>query len=133
MAKAYIANRPVRFDRNYKVGEVIPDRVISPNMGRKLTEMGRILCVDLPDTGVNVELPQDGADEVNTQAEIADAPEGESNVLEGSQEAAGTNVNSIEDGKDTSVPATGEFVCEVCGRAFKSSNALSAHSRAHKE
>ena len=48
MAKAYIANKPVRFDRNYKVGEVIPDGVISPQMGRRLIEMGRILCVDLP-------------------------------------------------------------------------------------
>ena len=40
MAKAYIANKPVRFDRNYKVGEVIPDGVISPQMG----QIGRASC-----------------------------------------------------------------------------------------
>ena len=35
MAKAYIANRPVRFDRNYNVGEIIPAEVIAPQMRRK--------------------------------------------------------------------------------------------------
>ncbi len=49
MAKAYIANRPVRFDRNYNVGEIIPAEVIAPQMRRKLAEMGRIVCVDMPD------------------------------------------------------------------------------------
>ena len=37
---AYIANKPVRFDRDYKVGEIIPDEVIAPGMTRKLVEMG---------------------------------------------------------------------------------------------
>ncbi len=52
---AYIANKPVRFDRDYKVGEVIPDAVISSGMTRKLMEMGRILHVDLPAPGGNAE------------------------------------------------------------------------------
>ena len=52
---AYIANKPVRFDRDYKVGEVIPDTVISSGMTRKLMEMGRILHVDLPAPGGNAE------------------------------------------------------------------------------
>ena len=79
MAKAYIANKPVRFDRNYKVGEVIPDGVISPQMGRRLIEMGRILCVDLPDAPPGAEPPQEdtqpptgggqGEGEVNPQEE----------------------------------------------------------------
>lgn len=29
---AYIANKPVRFDRNYQVGEQIPMEAITPNM-----------------------------------------------------------------------------------------------------
>jgi len=62
MAKAYIANRPVRFDRNYKVGEVIPDGVIAPQMGRKLTEMGRILHVDLPEANTSTQPPKDSAE-----------------------------------------------------------------------
>lgn len=49
MAKVFIANRPVRFDRNYKIGEVVPDSVVTPGMGRKLVEMGRLLHVELPD------------------------------------------------------------------------------------
>lgn len=102
MAKAYIANRPVRFDRNYKVGEVIPEGVISLNMGRKLTEMGRILCVDLPDGNASVESPQDGGE-----------PPADSN--------------------DSNDGVGGEFVCEVCGRAFQSQQGLAAHSRSHRE
>ena len=35
---AYIANKPVRFDRDYKVGEVIPDAVISSG-DRKSTRL----------------------------------------------------------------------------------------------
>ncbi len=167
MAKAYIANRPVRFDRNYKVGEVIPDGVISPNMGRRLTEMGRILCVDLPDTDTNATLPQGGAeppknsteparnggepqqgsteppaggeeppqgsakpptggegdaDKVNTRGKTTDVPEGKPDGQEGKLTAA-----YLIDG------TAGEFVCEVCGRAFQSQQGLAAHSRSHKE
>ncbi len=94
---AYIANKPVHFDRDYKVGEVIPDEVIAPGMTRKLVEMGRILCVDLPQG--------DGGEESPGQPQET-APDGESG---------------------------GEFVCEVCGRTFKSQNALAAHSRSHKD
>ena len=100
MAKAYIANKPVRFDRNYKVGEVIPDGVISPQMGRRLIEMGRILCVDLPDAPPGAEPPQedtqqggagepqDGADsegEGNTQPETGSAGEGNSDPQSGAE------------------------------------------------
>ncbi len=147
MAKAYIANRPVRFDRNYKVGEILPDGVISPHMGRKLTEMGRILCVDLPDTGTNAtppqgntELPQNSADppqsgaELSTggqvnQGETVEAPKGASKALEISVEVAAP----AEDDKNTGAAAAGEFVCEVCGRTFPSQQGLAAHSRSHKE
>lgn len=85
MAKAYIANKPVRFDRNYKVGEVIPDGVISPQMGRRLIEMGRILCVDLPDAPPGAEPQQEDTQpptgggqvqsEVNSQGETT-TPQG---------------------------------------------------------
>ncbi len=109
MAKAYIANKPVRFDRNYKVGEVIPDGVISPQMGRRLMEMGRILCVDLPNAPASTEPPQEGAQqptggatsegEVNTQGKAADAPEGESDPPEGKREATDIPVGSTGDTK----------------------------------
>ena len=103
---AYIANKPVRFDRDYKVGEVIPDDVIAPSMTRKLVEMGRILCVDLPPSGGSAETPS--------------AP-----ALEGAEDCP--------EGEDEPVPEPGgEFVCLDCGKAFGSKNALSAHSRTHK-
>lgn len=49
----YIANRPVRFDRNYAIGEKIPDGVIDPKMTAKLIGMGRIIRIydDAPEAG----------------------------------------------------------------------------------
>lgn len=113
---AYIANKPVRFDRDYKVGEIIPDAVIAPGMTRKLVEMGRILHVDLPQSG--------GADETSGEQQNDPQDGAESGAEEAEDEASG-------EGAD--VPTSGEFVCEVCGRAFKSQNALAAHSRSHKD
>ena len=131
---AYIANKPVHFDRDYKVGEVIPDEVIAPGMTRKLVEMGRILHIDLPQSGGADETsgeqqndPQDGAEDgaggdsgaegINTQPDGESPQDGAEDGAEGAEETA----------------SGGEFVCEVCGRAFKSQNALAAHSRSHKD
>lgn len=46
---AYIAARPVHFDREYKIGEVIPPEAIDPAMSRKLIEMGKIIEISLPE------------------------------------------------------------------------------------
>ncbi len=139
---AYIANKPVRFDRDYKVGEIIPDAVIAPSMTRKLVEMGRILHVDLPQSGGAEETsgqqqndPQDGAENApdgdSGEGDINTQPDGES-----PQDGAESGPDGAENdptGEDTGVPTSGEFVCEVCGRAFKTQNALAAHSRSHKD
>lgn len=108
---AYIANRPVRFDRDYKIGEVIPDGVIAPGMARKLADMGRIVRVDLPQ-----------GDTAGTQNSAETSPEG--------TEAAPNGPG--EDGGDMDAAAE-TFICEECGRTFKSQNALAAHSRSHKD
>ncbi len=39
---AYIAAKPVRFDRRYSVGERIPDAVVDPARAPHLQAMGRI-------------------------------------------------------------------------------------------
>ena len=46
---AYIAARPVRFDRDYKIGERIPPEAIDPARARNLVEMGKIIGVGLPE------------------------------------------------------------------------------------
>jgi len=46
---AYIANKPVRFDRNYAIGEVIPDRVIDPKMEKRLIAWGKIIYIKYSD------------------------------------------------------------------------------------
>ena len=105
MAKAYIANKPVRFDRNYKVGEVIPDGVISPQMGRRLIEMGRILCVDLPDAPPGAEPPQEdtqpptgggqGEGEVNPQEETTPQQGGAGEPQDGADSEGEGNTQPI--------------------------------------
>ena len=151
---AYIANRPVRFDRNYKVGEVIPPEVIEPKMVRKLIDMGRILCVDILDKDTNTK------EDINSETSIdSENPIGGEPVSEGDPDVPGSDIvlisciNDIEaaafealnnnnseaaafdvPNSNNSEPAVPErFTCKVCGKTFKSQNALSAHFRSHKD
>lgn len=80
---AYIAARPVHFDREYKIGEIIPPEAIDPAMSRKLIEMGKIIEISLPE-------PKKPEPE----------PTGE-----GSPEAM---PNAAETAGDTNIPAEGE-------------------------
>ncbi len=132
---AYIANKPVRFDRDYKIGEVIPEDVIAPGMTRKLMEMGRILRVDLPRSGVpeeNRRPPQNGPQEGAENGPDSDSVIGNTDT-QPDDESPQEGAENGPDGGDTGAPASGEFICEVCGRAFSSQQALAAHSRSHKE
>lgn len=94
---AYIANRPVRFDRNYAIGEVIPDAVIAPGMARRLVEMGRILCVELPGkenaAGKPAKAPQEGG--AGTQGTNTQAGE---KIREGGAQG-GTDAQKSSDGE----------------------------------
>lgn len=42
---AYIAEKPVRFDRSYSIGETIPDTVVDPARAPQLHAMGLIRSV----------------------------------------------------------------------------------------
>ncbi len=144
---AFIANKPVRFDRTYAIGEVIPDDVIDPKMVRRLLDMGRILSVDLPAPS-GIEKPpafkqkaaQDGAeneDGVNTQEkEETPTEDAEGGVEEPPQDEPEVPAEDAEyegEPEDPAPNADGEFICPDCGKAFGSKNALSAHSRSHKK
>ena len=91
---AYIANKPVRFDRNYKVGEIIPPEVIEPKMIRKLMDMGRI---------VSVNLPADKADHA------PDAPENTDKTSELPQESVQDASDCAESTGDTNIPGSEEM------------------------
>lgn len=133
---AYIANRPVRFDRNYAIGEKIPDSVIDPKMTTKLISMGRIIRI--PDTQPGQEAaadsagqPQDGDNGTggtNTHADTENAPEGKSDGADGTSGGTGD-----ADPEAEGEPEQKEYKCAECGRVFTSANGLAAHSRTHKK
>ena len=156
---AYIANRPVRFDRNYTVGEVIPAEVIEPKMARRLVDMGRILCVDIPETGSGaggnpdpqqpddngagepggVEAPQEAAQETQEGAESAEGTntqDDEEKPQDGQEKAADGDADAPQEGagEPGGVEAPQEeYICPICGKGFNTKNGLSAHSRTHRE
>lgn len=68
---AYIAIKPVRFDRRYSIGEIIPDAVVDPARAPKLREMGLIQAS--PEEAADA---ADGGDEVTTPAEPKEAADG---------------------------------------------------------
>ncbi len=45
---AYIASAPVRFDRDYKIGEIIPPEAVDPKRVNNLIRMGKIIAADIP-------------------------------------------------------------------------------------
>ena len=68
---AYIAAKPVRFDRPYSIGEIIPDAVVDPARAPKLQEMGLIQAA--PEEAADT---AEGEDEVSTPAEPKEAAGG---------------------------------------------------------
>ena len=155
---AYIANKPIRFDRDYHIGEIIPETVIDPMMARKLTDMGKIICVTLPTDGGAEATPDsagqptggaESTDGTNTQGDAENATEGQNEAAEDGTEAVAEGAeatSTAEATPDSAGQPTGgaestdgtaegaqEFKCDICGRAFGSANALSAHSRVHKQ
>lgn len=137
---AYIANRPVRFDRNYAIGERIPDSVIDPKMTTKLIGMGRIIRI--PDMETQPDTPADGAGEpqggdngeggTNTHGDAENATEGKSDGTGGASGNAGEPQGSTED-EPEGEQGKKEYICAECGRTFTSANGLAAHSRSHKK
>lgn len=112
---AYIANRPVRFDRDYAVGEIIPDGVIDPKMTTKLVGMGRIIRI--PDIPKSAPQPTDAPDSGGSHSDDEITAERQEAASEGESEAS---------------ERTEIYRCEECGREFASERALAAHSRIHK-
>ena len=124
---AYIANRAVRFDRDYAIGEIIPDSVIDPKMTTKLISMGRIIRIPDEPQKAPAESAESPCGGVTGEAEevihedVKDATSGES----------GSTEDTADTAEDTASPK--EYKCAVCGKTFASANALASHSRVHKK
>lgn len=56
---AYIVNKPVRFDRDYAIGEIIPEELIDSKMRKRLISWGKILYIEDrngdPDNGETIQ------------------------------------------------------------------------------
>ncbi len=74
---AYIANKPVRFDKDYSIGDIIPDEVIDLKMKKRLIDWGKIIQVKSP---INKEESEEGAElpvdkeEPEENIQISDIP-----------------------------------------------------------
>lgn len=140
----YIANRPVRFDRDYAIGEIIPDSVIDPQMIRKLIGMGRIIRI------ADTQKPESQAEPAESEsaehetgpAEHAESPEsggngeGGTNTRMEEKTASEGELDSTGGTAEAEVERTAEpaeYRCAVCGKTYASANALAAHSRVHKK
>ena len=127
MKTAFVANKPVRFDRDYFIGEVIPEAVIEPSMVRRLMNTGRILCTSLPEEGADAGTLPSTPQEGENNAAVGTEAEGEEKTqLEGGNPAV-SEPDAAEGG------TTQEYRCEVCGKTFTSKQELAAHSRTHEE
>ena len=83
---AYIACKPVRFDRDYAIGEKIPGSVVSPDRAAAIVAMGLIDYAESAQNGAEGVEPVGG---VNGQAEAENATESAQGVFEGVSEASG--------------------------------------------
>ena len=57
----YIARKTAKFDRDYSIGETIPDAVVDPGRAASLIAMGRLSYIEEPKEGA--QKPQEGAQE----------------------------------------------------------------------
>ena len=70
---AYIAEKPVRFDRSYNIGETIPDNVVDPARAPQLLAMGLIRPIAQETEASPTENGIENASEVPETAEDAPA------------------------------------------------------------
>jgi hypothetical protein len=116
----YVALRPVRFDRNYAIGEEISGGVVAQGSVKRLIEQGRIGMV----AATAVE-PLASAN-----ADLATNPKSNENEVETTDDIIPDEV-SLADESNSRGEET--FVCEVCGAKFNSQRGLTNHLRTHKD
>ncbi|MDR3148626.1 MAG: C2H2-type zinc finger protein [Oscillospiraceae bacterium] len=114
---AYVANKPVRFDKTYAIGEIIPDGVIDPKMEKRLLDWGKI---------TKLAEPTKLSDEPNTGNEDTD---GKLNTPENTGEEMTSQ--EVEQVTATNIQQTTGFVCDVCGKTCATKTALTAHKKTH--
>ena len=76
---AYIASAPVRFDRDYKIGEIIPPEAIDSKRVNNLIRMGKIISADIP----KPKQETDGTDGPKSGPD--DSPEDEGSQADGAE------------------------------------------------
>lgn len=143
--KKYVAAKPVRFDRDYAVGEIIPEEVVTPSAAKRLVKLGRIAevgseskaevvvkcdcfetCVGLFEYILGVEYDDETPD-VDERIEACKAAYEDS----GDDESDGTS----DDEPQNPPPETsgGEFICPVCEKPFANKAGLASHMKTHPD
>jgi hypothetical protein len=137
----YTALRPVRFDRDYAIGDVIPGKVLSEKTVRRLVEQGRI--APLPTLTGNEEMSEllellewieEQLDVVHDAAPVlaerlAACKAGIEGVLRVAEDLLGIEPTSDADPAMQNAPL--QFPCPECDRAFATQQGLNSHMRVH--
>ena len=154
----YIALKPVRFDRDYTIGEEIPARFVDPKSLKRLVESGRVavinedtdeskaasalqILVEFIETALSVSYdgePPDvygRADEcmagLASMMEAVLAVQEDDDDIDTTYNTAGNHPMTA--GAGTNVPPpVGSFPCPECDRVFDTQAGLNSHMRTHR-
>ena len=141
----YIALKPVKFDRNYSIGEKIPNGTISPKVVKRLLEQGRIAKIDGGQADVDCEKCEHLTEVIQALGTSVESMESDLGIEHNADLSLHKRLKACfaivgqQDGVQTDPDANdatgneGQFDCTECERTFTTSAGLANHMRVHRQ
>ncbi|MCL1832856.1 MAG: C2H2-type zinc finger protein [Oscillospiraceae bacterium] len=129
--KKYYATKPVRFDKEYAIGEEIPAEVIDTRSLGRLEKLGKVRCVDTENAPFTEEkcvslferiLGIEHENEPPTIEERIETCKAAVDIIRGDLPESGGNAGGQTDNQDEE-----EFICPVCEKKCASKAGLVSH------